>query len=215
MIEDVIDLYRYTPPDAWGVLCIDVWENNGVSDDFYHRAIVELKNYNIQSVVNCTTFIKVDYDDPSIFNTFEKYQWNPEISAVDTNQQVMLNLIKASGKIGSSNVLKQHLFDKQSIHLSDPTTFTQHINHFCPDIQHWIVLGGTWGICTHHGPLGFNKLLEIPSASFHIFPSWSIYTQNGNQLSTDDVINDGFIWATIPNDGYRLINKVHNKKWTT
>lgn len=210
MIKDVI---RYQPPDQWGVLCIDVWDHNGSNNEFYYRAVENLAKFNITCVVNCTTDIKIDYSDPSIYNTFKYYQWNPKIQSAEVNQKVMLRLMQSSGQYESSSIIKTQVFGDHTVHLSSTDTFIQHVNHFYPDVKDWIVLGNTWHICLHYGPLGFDKLLNIPTTKFNIFPSWSVQKLNGLYPTLDDIADDGFVWANIPNNGFRLITKVDDKKW--
>lgn len=208
MIKNVV---RYQDPTQWGVLCVDVWNVNGKNDDFYQRAVNELKNFNVKCVVNCTTDIKIDYSDLSVFNTFKNYQWQPLFNFNEANQRVMLDLIKSSGKQESSNILKTQLFGDHTIHLSNPITFTHHVDLFYPEVKNWIVLGGSWKIHLHYGPLGFDKLLGIPSASFNIFPEWSIQKEDRTNPTIDDLEDDQFVWGEIPNKGYRLVTQVGGK----
>ena len=201
----------YQTPPKWGVLCIDVWENNGVNNKFYQRAIDELKNFDVACVVNCTRDIKIDYTDASVLNTFKNYQWNPTKSSAELNQQVMSNLIKASGLLDSSSILKDQLFGECSVYLNDVSTFTQHIDLFYPEVKNWVVVSTTWNEQLHHGTLGLEKMLNIPTASFNIFPQWSVQKPEGTEVSTEDLENDSFVWAEVSNDVYRLITKMGGK----
>lgn len=208
MIKNVV---RYQDTNTWGVLCIDVWDANGENNIFYQRVVDELKNFDISCIVNCTMDIKIDYNDPSVLNTFKNYQWEPLSGSAETNQKVMLNLLKASGLKQSSSILKDQLFNDNTVHLSDISTFTTHVDLFYPDVKHWIIIGCSWDESMHHGPLGFEKLLDIPTAAFHVFPNWSMLKDSGVAPTVEDLENDNIVWADIPNDGYRLITKVGGK----
>lgn len=202
---------RYQDPLRWGVLCINAWESNGINNDFYQRAATELKNFDVGCVVNCTSDIKIDYADPSVLNTFKNYQWTPTKSSFELNQKIMLNLIKVSGMLESSSILKEQVFGEHSMHLSDVATFTQHVDLFYPEVKNWIVLGTTWKDQLHYGPLGFDNLLSIPTASFNIFPQWSVQKIDSGEVSIEDLEDDEFVWAEIPNNGYRLVTKMGGK----
>lgn len=208
MIKNVV---RYQDTNNWGVLCIDVWDSDGGNDIFYQRVVDELKNFNIGCIVNCTSSIKIDYSDPSVFNTFKKYQWSPLTSSAETNQKIMFNLLQSSGLKQSSNILKEQLFNKDTVHLSDVLTFRTHVDLFYPDVRHWIVIGNSWGESMHYGSLGFEKLLDIPTSAFHVFPQWGVQKSNKVAPTVDDLEDDTLVWADIPNDGYRLVTKIGGK----
>lgn len=211
MIRDVV---RYTPPQKWGVLCIDVWESNGNNDGFYHKALSCLSKYHVEVVVNCTTDLKIDYDDVSVYNTIDRYLWNPNSVNPQINRNVLTNLIMVAGHQQTNKFLQNNLFDHNTVHLSDRETFVHHAQCYHPDITDWIILGNTWKICLHVGPLGVDKLVEIGSHKFHIFPDWSIQAEHGGPPSLQDIHDDFFVWAPIDNDGYRLITRANNSKWT-
>lgn len=211
MIKDVI---RYTPPKKWGVLCIDVWDNNGTNDRFYQKAVSKLSQFNIGAVINCSNSLKLDYNDKSVYNTFKKYVWLPDIETHnlrDVYQRIQLNMLKFSGESESSKILKKNLFNNNSICLYSKEAFLYHTATYCPDITDWIVLGGAWKICIHNAPLGVKSALEIVTHKFYIFPSWSVQNENKSAVSVHQVELDELVWSSIDNEGYRLITKVGGK----
>ena len=210
MIRDVV---RYKAPAIWGVLCIDIWEDPS-NVLFYQNALSKLSKYSIGAIVNCTVDLKIDYDDVSVYNTLEQYHWNKKL---DTNDQIadniLLDLVKSSGARKTSQDIHDQLFNRQTVHLSRKDTFNYHSQKHDPNIQDWIVIGSAWNKCLHYGPLGVDKLVDMINHKFHIFPEWSIQTENQENPSTQQLHDDFFVWAPIDNGGYRLITRAKNHKW--
>lgn len=210
MIRDVV---RYRPPAKWGLLCIDIWDVDGSNDEFYHRALDYLDSYNINAVVNCTMDLEISYTDVSVYNTLKKYHWSPVVPYSQMNNVVLLDLIRSAGTQRTSRVIHDNLFDVNSVHLSSPATFMHHINYTTPDVQDWIILGSAWKMCLHTGPLGIDKLVDVPAHKFYIFPEWSIQNENRTTVGQQQIHDDFLVWATIDDGGYRLITRANNHKW--
>lgn len=211
MIRDII---RYTPPKTWGVICIDCWDQGGINDLFYETALHELSKYNIGAVVNCATDLLLTYDDISVYNTLKQYLWAADTINVKVNDNVLLDLVRGAGKQKSSQVLQQGLFDENTIYLNRRETFQHHGHYYWPEIQDWIILGSAWQVCIHRGPMGVDTLVDIPNHKFHIFPDWSVQTEAGTAPTKQQIHDDFFVWAPIENNGYRLITRANNSKWT-
>lgn len=214
MIKDLIDIYRYKHPDVWGVLCIDCWNVDSSNDNFYHNALEKLKKFPIGAVINCATDVRIDYQDKSIYNTLTKYLWNNDTGDTRTTDHILLDLIKSAGEQKTNEVLNQLLFNSDTVHITSKTGFIEHTQRFFPNIKNWIILGSAWRFCTHIGPLGLSTLVDIPEHKFHIFPEWSIQTENAHPVTVQDVEDDYFLWSAIADDGYRLICNVGDRhKW--
>ena len=211
MIRDVV---RYTAPPQWGVLCIDIWQDNDNNNEFYKNALAQLSQYSIAGVVNCTTDLVIDYADKSVYNTLKNYHWAANTISSQVNDNVMLDLIKSAGSCCTNQLVHEKLFDHTTVHLSRRETFIHQGHYYWPEIQDWIILGSAWGKCVHYGPLGVDKLVEIPNHRFHIFPDWSIQTEDKRPPTTQEIHDDFFVWAPIDNGGYRLITRAKNHKWT-
>lgn len=209
MIRDVV---RYKPPSCWGVLCIDIWEDQA-NTDFYTNAMDRLSAYNIVGVVNATTDLTLDYNDRSIFNTLKNYHWAGDTINTQINDRVLLDLIKCAGHQRTAKVIHDHLFDGNTVHLSSKETFIHHGHYYWPEIKDWIILGSAWKYCLHRGPLGIDKLVDIPGHQFHIFPEWSIQDQHKLPPTTQNIHDDFFVWSTIDDGGFRLITRANNHKW--
>lgn len=216
MIRDLIVVDRLVPPAVWGILCIDIWDDNGSNDRFYQRAIAKLSQYNIGLVVNCTNSLKIDYNDKSVYNTFKKYVWNLNLEDPtngDVYQQVQRDMLKFSGERPVSRVLNEKLFNDHSIFLNNKDTFLYHTAKYYPEITDWIMLGSAWKICLHNSPLGVGHILPLIMHKFHIFPDWSIQNEDLTPVSVHQVDDDEFVWSSVGNGGYRLVTKMGGT-WT-
>lgn len=210
MIRDVV---RYRAPEQWGLLCIDIWDVDGSNDEFYQRAVEQLKQYNITAVINCTLDLEISYQDVSIYNTLKQYHWHPAQPGSQINNVVLLDLIRAAGTQRTSRIVHDALFDQHTVHLSSRSALTHHLNYHTPEVQDWIILGSAWKVCIHIGPLGVNTLVDIPSSKFYIFPEWSVQTENRTRVTEQQIHDDFLVWAPIDNNGYRLITRAANHKW--
>jgi hypothetical protein len=195
------------------VLCIDIWQDDP-NEAFYQNALTQLEQYPIAGVVNCTTNIVIDYSDKSIYNTLKNYHWAADSINSQVNDNVLFDLIKNAGEDRTTKLIHDKLFDQQTVHLSRRETFIHQGHYYWPEIQDWIILGSAWGKCVHYGPLGVDTLVEIPNHRFHIFPEWSIQTEDKQPPTTQQIHDDFFVWAPIDHGGYRLITRAKNHKWT-
>lgn len=210
MIRDII---RWQPPEQWGVLCIDTWHRDGSNDRFYHTALEKLSHYNVTAVVNCTMDLEIDYQDKSIYNTINQYLWNPTAVIEEQKRRVLNDLIHSAGHQRTSQVLHDNLFGHSTVHLSSRYTFLEHCHQFFPRVKDWIMLGSAWGICFHRGPLGVDTLVDIGEIKFNMFPEWSVQTESYSPPTLQQIHDDFYVWAPIPNDGYKLITRANNHKW--
>lgn len=210
MIRNVV---RYQPPRHWGVLFIDCWNVDGRNDDFYHRVVHKLKDFSISSTVCCTVDLKIDYEDVSVYNTLQRYLWNPSNINEQINQRVLQDLITAAGQQQTSRVLRNNVFNNETVCLYKRETFNHHAMFHCEGIHDWIIVGSAWKMCVHHGPLGIDRLVDIGDHKFYIFPEWSIQTEQGLPPALQDIHDDFYVWAPIDDGGYRLITRAQNHKW--
>lgn len=210
MIRDVV---RYQAPRHWGVLFIDCWDVGGQNDAFYHQVSEVLKQFSISATVCCTVDLKIDYTDVSVYNTLNRYLWNPDSVNEQTNRNVLLDLVSAAGQQQTSRVLRNNFFNNDTVCLYRRETFNHHAQYHCEGIKDWIVVGSAWKMCIHHGPMGIDRLVDIGDHKFHIFPEWSIQTEKREPPSLQDIHDDFYVWAPIADGGYRLITRAQNHKW--
>lgn len=210
MIRDVV---RYTPPRHWGVLFIDCWDVNGKNDEFYRNVLEHLKEFSVSSSVCCTVDLKIDYQDVSVYNTLNRYLWNPTNINEQTNQRVLSDLVNAAGHQETSRVLRNNFFNNETVCLYSRETFIHHAQHHCEHIHDWIIIGSAWKMCIHHGPLGVDRVVDVGDHKFYIFPEWGIQTENRTPPTIQDLHDDFYVWAPVDNGGYRLITRAQNHKW--
>lgn len=210
MIRDVV---RYQPPRHWGVLFIDCWNANGENDAFYKQVVDQLQNFSVTATVCCTVDLKIDYNDVSVYNTLNRYLWKPDSISEHVNQNVLLDLVSSAGKQETSRILRNNIFNNNTVCLYRRETFNHHAQYHCEGIKDWIVVGSAWKMCVHHGPLGIDRLVDVGDHKFHIFPEWSIQTETREPPTQQDIHDDFYVWAPIANGGYRLITRAQNHKW--
>lgn len=205
---------RYIPPKSWGVICIDIWEDNGENDVFYQGIVDNLKAFNIESIINCTSDQVIDYSNRGIYNTFKRYVWNPnELNPDNVLQLIREEIIKVSGQRAVSKILNKNLFGNHTFALSSPRTFEHHVQSYHPTLNDWIIVGHAWKICLHAGPLSIGKFFNMPGHKFNIFPAWSIQNEDRSPVTLEQLEEDMYVWSPIDNGGFRLAAKVSESKW--
>jgi hypothetical protein len=207
------DVVRYQPPQHWGVLFIDCWHVGGQNDVFYQTVVDRLRYFSVSATVCCTVDLKIDYSDVSVYNTLNRYLWNPDSVSEHVNRNVLLDLISSAGNQETSRLLRTNIFNNDTVCLYRRETFNHHAQYHCEGIKDWIVVGSAWKMCVHHGPLGIDRLVDIGDHKFHIFPEWSIQTEHREPPSQQDIHDDFYVWAPIADGGYRLITRAQNHKW--
>lgn len=210
MIKNVV---RPQTPTHWGVLCIDTWECNGEWDILYSRAVEELKNYNVAITVNASKSLRIDYDDISVFNALKYYLWEADQTYYEVNRCVKNEILEYSGFNKTSNVIKDKLFDKNTICLNNINAITNYVDRFFPNVKDWVVLGQSWGICLHNNPVSFKTLLSMAGHNFNIFPNWSVFNHDQTLVTRQQVDDDNYVWAEIPNNGFRLVTIADGPRW--
>lgn len=210
MIKNVI---RYKPPKEWGVLCIDIWEQNGKYDKFYRRTVEHLKDYNVVVTINASKSLKIDYNDISIYNVIKHYIWKNQWTYSEIIHQVRNEFLDYCGTNESSKILKDNLFNNQTICLNNTTAIANYVDQFFPTVRDWIILGQAWGICLHNNPVSIKTVLSIVGHNFNIFPDWSVSNSDQSPVTQQQIEDDNYVWAPIDNNGYRLVTQAGGVKW--
>ena len=94
----------------------------------------------------------------------------------------------------------EETFDSDTIYLNSTSEFLEHQHK----TNNWIIVGAAWNICIHYGPMGINKLVHLEDHNFHIFPEWSIFTEDQQYVTVDTVVNDRYHWTPISPSCYKL-----------
>lgn len=210
MIKNVV---RPQTPSNWGVLCIDTWECNGEWDDLYSKAVDKLSQYNIKVTINASKSMRIDYNDISVFNALKFYVWEADQTYYETNRCVKNEILDYSGFNTTNKIIKDKLFDKNTICLNNINAFTNYVDRFFPMVKDWIVLGQSWGVCLHNNPVSFKSLLSMAGHNFNIFPEWSVFNTDQTPVTIQQVDDDNYVWAEIPDNGFRLVTIVDGIKW--
>ncbi len=167
----------------------------------------------MSSTVCCTVDLKIDYQDVSVYNTLQRYLWNTSGISEQIDQRVLQDLIMAAGQQQTSSVLRNNIFNNETVCLYRRETFNHHAMFHCQGVHDWIIVGSAWNMCVHHGPLGIDRLVDLSDHKFHVFPEWSIQTEQGLAPTLQDMHDDFYVWAPIEHGGYRLITRAQNHKW--
>jgi hypothetical protein len=191
---------------AKGLICIDLWEN-----DFHHELIKDkdyqswleklsgnLAQFKFDSIINASYHTKIDYNDPSIYNTLVAYNW------VDFDQDIMLELIKNSNNYTMSQHIQREVFGKNTFALYSIESFIKHANNMVPHIKDWLVVGASWQICVHHRPLGLVNLSRLKQFNFYA-TDWGFVKSNNQLVNNKDFETDQLQWSKI-NDHIYLLN---------
>jgi len=106
------------------------------------------------------------------------------------------------GKTESNTIdaIIEETFDNDTIYLNSTSEFLSHQHK----TSNWIIVGASWDICIHYGPMGVNKLKHLEDHNFHIFPEWGIVTEDQQYVTVDAILNDHCQWTLISPGCYRL-----------
>jgi hypothetical protein len=168
--------------------------------------------FQVRSVINAAYNNRLVYDganstaDLSILNTIKRYAWDDHTQ----NNSIITNLVKYSrGRNDSARLLTQIIMNNDhSYMLLDADDFVWHWEH-CLDrgINHWLVLGQSWQICTHDRPMGFRRMREIARDTGINFytTEWAIIHEDGSKINALDFRDDDLDWEVVQGFGYRLM----------
>jgi len=185
--------------DIKGIIAIDCWDNNNLKS-FYNNLDKKINFKDIESIIICNYEVCLDCNDVSLYNTLETYCWS------ECNEKILLPLIKEARCRQTSAWLKDK-FSDNTFMLLDMYSVDYHITNCVPHIKDWLVIGGTYGGCTHSRPVNLKELPNL-NANFYIAP-WSMYDENEQDLilRKETIKKDTAINFTEVDNNYFLINK--------
>jgi hypothetical protein len=193
-------------PDIQGLILLDCWEPqvhaHFFKDKYYVNLIEKLKNKNFMCVVNNATGLQIDLNDTAMSNTFKvcKYQ---------DDHPIIRNLLRESGNEKTSTLITRYILNcKNSMHIMTMEDFVW----FCSDymagsIQHWLVAGHTWQLCTHESGLGLHTLARLTKTyplNFYA-TDYSFCTMTEQTATLKDFEQDSMNWCLIKDFGYQLL----------
>jgi hypothetical protein len=188
-----------------GLICIDIWEtdfyNTQYPIEYYQwidQLLIQLQQFKFDSIINAGYNTRLDYNDPSIYNTLIMYNWHK------FDQEVMLELIKNCNNFVMSSTIQKKLFGSNSFALYSVNSFLKHVNNVVPHIKNWLVVGNTWQICTHCRDLGLINLSKIKDLNFY-GADWGFIKLDNQHCTEDDFKQDRLNWKKIDEHFYKLI----------
>jgi hypothetical protein len=181
-----------------GVICIDCWEDERL-ENFYQQLSTHIDFAQFDSIVLANYELLLDGNDIAQHNTIIAYSHTNEVP------EIILPLVRESRIRQTSRYIPNS--DKSFVLLT-PEGFRHHVERCVPHIQDWLVIGGSWGACTHSRPLSFKSMLQLPY-NFYI-SDWSMYDFHSPSgcIKKQYFENDTFKWVKQDNDLYKLTNDI-------
>jgi len=202
----MITAHSTKKPKIQGLLLLDCWEpqvhEHFFKDKYYVNLIGNLKNENFSCVVNSASRLKIDLSDVAMANTFKvcKYQ---------DDHPIIRNLLRESGKEKTSTLITRYILNcKNSMHIVTTEDFVWFCSEYMSGpIQHWLVAGQTWQMCTHSHALGLPKLAHLskPHSLNFYATDYSFCTMTEQTATLQDFEQDSLQWELIKDFGYRLL----------
>lgn len=199
MIEDVVK------KNIYGLICIDLWERESANQPMPPTFLKWLKllsnNLSKQqwhSIINASYHTKIDYSDPSIFNTMIAYNWH------QFDQEIMLELVRSANCFDLSSDIKK-LFNEKSFALYSTKSFLKHHRSLVPHLKRWLIVGAAWPICTHNRDLGIKNLVSCANANNLEFygTTWGFAKEDNSICNPEDFHQDRqIIWESVTENLY-------------
>jgi hypothetical protein len=185
-----------TLSDLDGVICIDCWEDPQL-ETFYQRLLARVNFNQFGSIVLANYELLLDGNDAAQHNTIMAYSRSDEVP------EIIMPMVRESGRRKTTSHIPK---TNNSFVLLTLEAFDYHVKKLVPHIKNWLVIGGSWGACTHSRPLSFKSMLHLPY-NFYI-SDWAFYDFNSSDRCIDKqyIENDTFNWVYQQNDLYKLTN---------
>ena len=202
-----------------GLITIDLWESGPDGEIFAPEYLQWLDDLSKKlglcswrSIINSSNHTKIDYADPSIYNTLLCYNWTKY------DPVVMTELIVQCNNYVMSKHMIQRVFAEQTFALYTIDSFVNHCNALVPDVKSWLVVGQSWGVCTHHRSIGLINLCRIAEQhGFAIYGTpWGFLHQDQKTCTgVGDFLNDRNIsWTQVGDDLFQAKLKTTKKETT-
>jgi len=184
--------------DISGLLCIDCWEMDSPEANDYYQTLEKNIDFNqFDSILVANYELALNSNDLCQYNVLEVYSWS------DYEPKMLLPVMKEARQRKTSHYLQKHL-KSHSFLILNAESFQHHVTTYVPHIKNWLIIGGSWGICTHYRPLGFDTLKTLPY-NFYIAP-WTMFNYVNNGIN-----DDSLSWVDQNNGLYRLSNPSDQK----
>ena len=180
---------------GFGLVMIDLWESSpyGEFSEKHHQWLDNLsQNLNrlkFDSIINSCYNSKIDYNDPSIYNTLHKYSWH------NFDQDIMLELVSQCFNHVMSKKILNSLPNYNIFALHSLESFNKHRKDLVPNVKNWLVVGCHWQDCTHERPLSLTTLCSQTDLNIFGAP-WGFLKNNEMSTTSLDFENDKkIIWT--------------------
>jgi len=201
-----------TLDDINGLICIDLWEKMPNDKNVTPQQLIwldqlsqNLSQYSWHSIINASYHTKIDYSDPSIYNTLLCYNW----SKYDAN--VMSELVRQCNNYVMSQHMIDRVFGPSTFALYSIDSFIKHHTTLVPHVKSWLVVGQAWNCCVHARSIGLLNLCKVAEQlgiCIYGTPSGFLHLDNKSQCDDADLLNDSLItWTHIDNDIFQATVK--------
>jgi hypothetical protein len=197
--------YSTKKPAIHGLLMLDCWEpqvrEHLFKDKFYINFIENLEVDKFQCVVNSASRLKIELNDAVMANTLKICNYRDD-------HPIIHNLLKNSGDEKSSTLISRYVVSQGTVNIVTLEDFVWLCTNYLDNkIQHWLVVGHTWQMCTHSHALGLTKLAGL-SASHNLnfyATDYSFCTMTEQTATLKDFEQDSLNWRVIQDFGYQLL----------
>lgn len=163
-----------------GVIFIDCWDSanrfrwlhTDPQFSFYNNMVRRIQEFQIDSYVFATSFLNLDIIRQDVVNYFKMYvQANYTDTSLVTDAELIKirsiqDLVTNAGDAHLAPELNDLANSSKSLFIPSFEGLRWHIEK--SEINHWIVVGQHWGICTHTKPCGFYNLVEYKKTNQHL-----------------------------------------------
>jgi hypothetical protein len=180
--------------DLKGLLIIDFWEGPP-QDNWIDRNKHKINFDQFDSIVVANYALLLDGNDIIQRNLLVDYCWTT------FTPKMLLPVLEFSNHLKTHPWLQSHLNDKSFLILT-PESMQYHVESVVPHVTDWLVVGSSWGMCTHRRPLGFISLTRMPY-NFYI-TDWSMIGDDVKPDSIEHIEKDNLIWVDYTNNLFQL-----------
>jgi hypothetical protein len=176
-----------------GLLCIDCWEDTALND-FYNQLESKINFSQFDSIIAANYELALDTkNDLSQHNVLEEYSWHAH------NPEILLDFVTEARDRDAAKLLRDN-YSSNSFLLLSINAFKHHVETMVPHVRNWLVIGGTWGMCTHSRPLSFSTLSTL---DYNFYTAeWAVYSESSHPIDFD---NDSLTWKKHHNGLYQLL----------
>lgn len=180
--------------DIKGLVIIDLW-NIAIVDRWFEEYKHKLNFEKFDSIIVANYELALDSNDISQYNVLKDYSWT------NYTPELLLPIMKEARDQQTYPGVQANL-NSNSFLILTPEGMQRHVEYMVPHVNDWLIVGNTWGMCTHNRPLGFHAMKSMPY-NFYI-TDWSII--GAKQNSIEHIKEDSLSWIDCGNNLFQLKN---------